>query len=134
MLFRSVSQSRYRIPQSVKINFDEYKFFVPKVGWIKFFKDKHIEGEIKFATVSKSTTGRYFVSITFESTQPQKTGNGVVGVDLGIKHLAITSDGEFFENPKYLRQNLKKLKKSSVPCQGNFKKEKNKATTTESKG
>ena len=116
------SKQSFRIPQSVKINFDEYKFFIPKVGWVKFFKDKHIEGEIKFATVSKSTTGRYFVSITFESTQPRKTGNGVVGVDLGIKHLAITSDGEFFENPKYLRQNLKKLKKEQRSLSRKFQK------------
>ena len=116
------SKQSFRIPQSVKINFDEYKFFVPKVGWVKFFKDKHIEGTIKFATVSKSTTGRYFVSITFESTQQRKTGNGVVGVDLGIKHLGITSDGEFFENPKYLRQNLKKLKKEQRSLSRKFQK------------
>ena len=116
------SKQSFRIPQSVKINFDKYKFFIPKVGWVKFFKDKHIEGEIKFATVSKSTTGRYFVSITFESTQQRKTGNGVVGVDLGIKHLAITSDGEFFENPKYLRQNLKKLKKEQRSLSRKFQK------------
>ena len=116
------NKQSFRIPQSVKINFDEYKFFIPKVGWVKFFKDKHIEGEIKFATVSKSTTGRYFVSITFESTQPRKTGNGAVGVDLGIKHLAITSDGEFFENPKYLKQNLKKLKKEQRSLSRKFQK------------
>ena len=116
------SKQSFRIPQAVKINFDEYKFFVPKVGWVKFFKDKHIEGEIKFATVSKSPTGRYYVSITFESTQPRKTGNGAVGVDLGIKHLAITSNGEFFENPKYLRQNLKKLKKEQRSLSRKFQK------------
>lgn len=116
------NKQSFRIPQAVKINFDEYKFFVPKVGWVKFFKDKHIEGEIKFATVSKSTTGRYFVSITFESAQPRKTGNGVVGVDLGIKHLAITSDGEFFENPKYLKQNLNKLKKEQRSLSRKFQK------------
>ncbi len=34
-----------------------------------------------------------------------------VGIDLGIKHLAITSDGEFFETPKYLRQSERKLKR-----------------------
>jgi putative transposase len=116
------NKQSFRIPQSVKINFDEYKFFVPKVGWVKFFKDKHIEGEIKFATVSKSTTGRYYVSITFESTQPRKTGSGVVGVDLGIKYLAITSDGEFFENQKYLRQNLKKLKREQRSLSRKFQK------------
>lgn len=116
------SKQSFRIPQSVKINFDEYKLFIPKVGWVKFFKDKHIEGTIKFATVSKSTTGRYFVSITFESTQPRKTGNGAVGVDLGIKHLAITSDGEIFENQKYLKQNFKKLRVEQRSLQRKFKK------------
>ena len=116
------NKQSFRIPQSVKINFDEYKFFVPKVGWIKYYRDKHIEGTIKFATVSKSTTGRYFVSITFESTQQRKTGNGAVGVDLGIKHLAITSDGEFFENQKYLRQNLNKLKKEQRSLSRKFQK------------
>ncbi len=34
-----------------------------------------------------------------------------VGIDLGIKHLAITSDGEFFETPKYLRQSERQLKR-----------------------
>ena len=116
------NKQSFRIPQSVKINFDEYKFFIPKVGWVKFFKDKHIEGTIRFATVSKSTTGRYFVSITFESTQPRKTGNGAVGVDLGIKHLAITSDGEIFENQKYLKQNLRKLRVEQRSLQRKFKK------------
>jgi len=43
-------------------------------------------------------------------------------VDLGIKHLAITSDGEFFENPKYLRQNLKKLKKEQRSLSRKFQK------------
>ena len=116
------NKNSFRIPQSVKVDFESYKFFVPKIGWIKYYKDKHIEGEIKFATVSKSTTGRYFVSITFESAQPRKTGNGAVGVDLGIKHLAITSDGEFFENQKYLRQNLNKLKKEQRSLSRKFQK------------
>ena len=112
----------FRIPQSVKIDFQLYKFFIPKIGWVKFFKDKHISGEIKFATVSKSPTGRYYVSITFESNISQKYGIGVVGIDLGIKHLAITSDGEFFENQKYLKQNLKKLKREQRSLSRKFKK------------
>ena len=116
------NKNSFRIPQSVKVDFESYKFFVPKIGWIKYYKDKHIEGEIKFATVSKSTTGRYFVSITFESTQQRKTGSGAVGVDLGIKHLAITSDGEFFENQKYLKQNLNKLKKEQRSLSRKFQK------------
>ena len=116
------NKNSFRIPQSVKVDFESYKFFVPKIGWIKYYKDKPINGTIKFATVSKTPTNRYFVSITFESAQPRKTGNGVVGVDLGIKHLAITSDGEFFENQKYLRQNLNKLKKEQRSLSRKFQK------------
>ena len=45
-----------------------------------------------------------------------------MGVDLGIKHLAITSDGEIFENQKYLRQNLKKLRVEQRSLKRKFKK------------
>ena len=103
-------KNSFRIPQAVKVDFETYKFFVPKIGWIKYYKDKSINGTIKFATVSKTPTNRYFVSITFETIEKPKYGKGAVGVDLGIKHLGITSDGEIFENQKYLRQNLKKLR------------------------
>lgn len=116
------NKNSFRIPQSVKVDFDNYKFFVPKVGWVKYFKDKSIEGVIKFATVSKTPTGRYFVSITYETNKEQKYGIGAVGVDLGIKSLAVTSDGEIFENQKYLKQNLKKLRIEQRSMQRKFKK------------
>ena len=116
------NKNSFRIPQAVKVDFETYKFFVPKIGWVKYYKDKPINGTIKFATVSKTTTGRYFVSITFETIEKPKYGNGAVGVDLGIKHLGITSDGEIFENQKYLRQNLKKLRVEQRSLQRKFKK------------
>lgn len=116
------NKNSFRIPQAVKVDFENYKFFVPKIGWIKYYKDKPINGTIKFATVSKTPTNRYFVSITFETIEKPKYGKGAVGVDLGIKHLAITSDGEIFENQKYLRQNLKKLRIEQRSLQRKFKK------------
>lgn len=116
------NKNSFRIPQSVKVDFESYKFFVPKIGWIKYYKDKPINGTIKFATVSKTPTNRYFVSITFETNEKPKYGKGAVGVDLGIKDLAITSDGEIFENQKYLRQNLKKLRVEQRSLQRKFKK------------
>lgn len=100
----------FKIPQSVKIDYDKYKFFVPKVGWVKFYRDKHINGQVKFATVTKTPTNRYFVSLTFETNEKPKYGAGAVGIDLGIKNLAITSEGEVFENQKYLKRNLAKLR------------------------
>ena len=116
------NKNSFRIPQSVKVDFESYKFFVPKIGWIKYYKDKPINGTIKFATISKTPTNRYFVSITFETNEKPKYGKGAVGVDLGIKDLAITSDGEIFENQKYLRQNLKKLRVEQRSLQRKFKK------------
>lgn len=116
------NKNSFRIPQAVKIDFKDYKFFIPKIGWIKYYRDKPINGEVKFATVSKTPTGRYFVSITFETNEEQKYGNGSVGVDLGIKYLAITSDGEIFENQKYLKQNLKKLRIEQRSLQRKLKK------------
>lgn len=116
------NRSSFRIPQNVKIDYDLYKFFVPKVGWIKFYRDKHIEGKIKFAIVSKTATNRYFVSITFETEDNRNFGKGAVGIDLGIKHLAITSDGEIFENQKYLKRNLAKLRIEQRSLSRKFKK------------
>jgi putative transposase len=116
------NKQSFRIPQYVKIDYERYKFFIPKIGWVNFYKDKEVDGVIKFATVSKSTTGRYFVSITYDTTKERKTGIGVVGIDLGIKHLAITSDGEVFENQKHLKSNLAKLRIEQRKLQRKFKK------------
>lgn len=117
------NKQSFRIPQDVKVDYNNFKFFIPKVGWLKFYKDKEIKGNIKFATISKTPTGRYFVSITFETLlEEKKYGRGVVGIDLGIKHLVITSDGEVFENQKYLKSNLKKLRVEQRSLQRKFKK------------
>ena len=64
-----------------------------------------------FATISKSTTGKYYVSLTCEVQHKpfDKTGSKV-GIDTGIKDLAILSDGTTYENIKTLKNNLKKLK------------------------
>jgi len=66
---------------------------------------------IIFATISKSTTSKYYVSITCEVNYKPfgKTGNNV-GIDTGIKDLAILSGGKVYENIKSLKNNLKKLK------------------------
>ncbi len=70
-----------------------------------------MEGEPLFATVSKSTTGKYYVSITCETEHKpyDKTGKPV-GIDTGIKKLAILSDGSCYENIRSLKTKLKKLR------------------------
>jgi putative transposase len=86
--------------------------------WIPKFKKgieinlhREIEGKILFATISKSTTGKYYVSITCEVEYiPFDKTNSEVGIDTGIKDLAILSDGKVYENIKALKTKLKKLK------------------------
>ena len=100
----------FKIPQFIKL--EENKLIIPK------FKDgininlyREIEGKIQFATISKTTTDKYYVSITCEvQYQPYGKTNSKVGIDTGIKDLAILSDGTTYENIKILKNNLKKLK------------------------
>lgn len=100
----------FTIPQFVTI--EEGKLWIPKFKkGIEINLHREIEGKILFATISKSTTGKYYVGITceFEYTPFEKT-NSKVGIDTGIKDLAILSDGKIYENVKTLKTNLSKLK------------------------
>ena len=100
----------FTIPQSVTI--EEGKLWIPKFKkGIEINLHREIEGKILFATISKSTTGNYYVSITCEVEYiPFEKTNTKVGIDTGIKDLAILSDGKVYENIKTLKTNLKKLK------------------------
>jgi putative transposase len=64
-------------------------------------------------TVTKDTAGRYFVSILVEEDiKSLPVVNKQVGLDLGLKSMVITSDGEHVGNPQYFRQDEKKLAKA----------------------
>lgn len=70
-------------------------------------------GEPSSVTVSKDAAGRYFVSILVEEeTKTLPVITKMVGVDLGLKHAAILSDGTKIPNPTYLRKAEKKLAKA----------------------
>lgn len=104
----------FSIPQSVFI--EDNKLSIPKFReGIKIVLHRPIEGTIKSATISVTPTGKYFVSILVDIniTNPIKADineNSTIGIDLGIKDFAITSEGEVFENPKHLRKIQNKLK------------------------
>ena len=86
---------------------------LPKIGLVKVKKHRDFDGLIKSVTISKVPSGKYFVSVLVDcdnKTQIQQTNNKI-GIDLGIKEFAITSDGEMIENPKFLRKSEEKLKK-----------------------
>lgn len=119
--FKSKKTHRYsyRIPENVKIDFENHKVFLPKIKWVNIRVDREFEGLIKSATVKQLPSGKYFVSILVEDGKDYQTKRQIehanaVGIDLGIKDFAILSDGTKIENPKFLRikeQRLKVLQK-----------------------
>ncbi len=77
---------------------------------LRIYKDK-----IKSATLSKTKSGKYFLSILVDIPQDEyvkfkKTGKSI-GIDLGVKDFVITSDGKKFENKHFFKKQEKKLKK-----------------------
>ncbi len=100
----------FKVPQNVII--EDNRLVIPKFKeGIKLNLHRKMEGEPSFATISKSTTGKYYVSITCEvEHKPFDKTNKSVGIDTGIKELAILSDGSSYENIKSLKTKLKKLK------------------------
>lgn len=98
-----------RYPQRFKLKGG--RIYLPKVGWVKVIRHRRIEGTMKNCTVSKTKTGKYFVSIQCEIETAEPTPNTEsVGIDLGIKTFAVLSTGERIEAPKYLRKAERLLK------------------------
>ena len=86
---------------------------VPKLkSQIKLEQHREFTGLIKSCTISQVPSGKYYISILVdaENIQLPKTHNKI-GVDLGIKEFAITSNGDFFSNPKHLKKSEKRLAK-----------------------
>ena len=86
---------------------------LPKIGLVRVKKHRDFDGLIKSVTVSKNPSGKYYVSVLVEQKDKQKlvTNQNKIGIDLGLKEFAITSNGEMIENPKYLRKSEKRLRK-----------------------
>jgi putative transposase len=86
---------------------------LPKIGLVKVKKHREFEGVIKSVTVSQNPSGKYYVSVLVECEDQERLPEieNAIGIDLGIKKFAITSDGELVENPKFLRKSEKRLRK-----------------------
>lgn len=86
---------------------------LPKLkSLVKIKQHREISGVIKSATISRKPSGKYFVSILVEEIFiPLPTNDNQVGIDLGVKDLAILSNGIKFDNPRFLYYSQKKLAK-----------------------
>ena len=86
---------------------------IPKLkSLIKIRLHREIKGIIKSATISRTASGKYYVSILCETgiTQLPKTHSNI-GIDLGLKEMMVLSNGEKIANPKLSQKFEKKLSK-----------------------
>ena len=116
--FKSKHNNRqsFSVPQNGKIDFETSTISLPKFKKpIRCKIHRKYNGNSKTVTISKTPTGKYFVSILVEVNEVPKINkpiceNQAVGVDLGIKTFATLSNGVEIENPKHLKRSLEKLK------------------------
>lgn len=98
---------------NISADFENNRIKLPKLKAVKAKLHRKFSGRIKSATVSQVPSGKYYVSILVETDHEElpHTKN-VVGIDLGIKDLCITSDGTKYKNPKVLKKYEKQLAKA----------------------
>ncbi len=105
----------FSCPQSVRVNFLDSTVKLPKIGEVRTVFSRQFKGQVKTCTISKTRTNKCFISILVETGEPLPAKPDInptttIGIDLGLKDFAITSDGKKIDNPRYLRSSEARLK------------------------
>jgi len=81
------------------------RLILSKIGSIRIFKHREIEGRIKTCTIKKDGTGAWYAIFVAETKTHDKVEPQIaIGVDLGISHAVVTSDDQYFDYPRYYVQ------------------------------
>ena len=94
------------------IRIEGNKLHLPKIGWVKIKLSRIPDGVILNATISKTPTGKYFVSLCVRedwNNVLKRNNGGEVGVDVGIKSFYVDSNGNVVENPRTFTKFQRKL-------------------------
>ena len=101
--------------QNNSIRIEGNRLILPKIGKVKIKLSRSIKGRILNATVFRTNTNKYFVSLCREYEQDIKSNaGGEVGIDVGLKEFYTDSNGTVVDNPKYLAKYDKKLLKEQM--------------------
>jgi putative transposase len=110
--FKSKYERQSYRTRGIKVDFENDSVTVPKIKNIKCILHRQFVGTIKQATVSKNPDGRYYISILVdEAIQLNPMTHREVGIDLGLKDLAILSTGVKFNHPEQMLSRTKKALK-----------------------
>jgi len=102
-------------PQHCRVDFEKGTITIPKAKDIPAVLHRKFKGTVKTVTVSMTPSGRYFASVLVDTSIQELPASAIqddtaLGIDLGIKSLAVCSDGRTFDNPKNLQRSLDRLK------------------------
>ena len=109
------NRQSFQCPQHCSVDFKKGTLSIPKAKGIPAVLHRRFKGMVKTVTVSMTPSGRYFASVLVDTAIQKLSastiqGNTTLGIDLGIKSLAVCSDGRTFDNPKNLQRSLDRLK------------------------
>ncbi|MEJ1517196.1 RNA-guided endonuclease TnpB family protein [Bacillus cereus] len=122
------SYSTKETNENIKLDIENQFVQLPKVGQVKvklskkhreMFERNGFNGKIKSATVTRHSSGQFYVSLKIEEVIPLEgkldvtniPSDEIIGCDVGLTHFLIDSNGNKIENPRYLKENLVKLAK-----------------------
>ena len=102
---------------NIELDLDIKTIILPKRKNIKirgYRNLKYINGRILNATISRESNGKYYVSVLYEISEKVKevTPTSIIGIDLGVKKLLTLSDGNTYENNKYIEKYEKRIKRT----------------------
>ena len=102
---RFTRNSRFRV-------LDNGRLRLPKIGDVEVRWSRDLPSEASSVTVIRDAAGRYFASFVVQTPdEPLPGTDAEVGIDLGLTHFAVLSDGEKVAAPKFLRRAARKLKR-----------------------
>jgi putative transposase len=103
----------FRYPQGFKL--DNRRIFLPKLGWVNFFKSQEIAGTAKNVTVSQRA-GKWYVSIQVEEETAIKASSlsSEIGIDMGVACFATLSNGDQIGSLHSFKKGCERLKKEQV--------------------
>lgn len=105
---KKYSKKSYRTACSMKV--DGKHFSISRLGWVKMAETLRFNGKLMNVTISQAKSGKYFATflVDTENFQKEPVANEI-GIDLGLTHFCITSDGEKVDNPKFYHSLEKRL-------------------------
>ena len=108
------NRQSFQCPQHCSVDFGKGTVSIPKAKYIPAVLHRRFKGTVKTVTVSMTPSGKYFASVLVDTAIQELPvspiqGDTALGIDLGIKSLAVCSDGRTFDNPKNLQHSLDRL-------------------------